>query len=103
MGEPIPAEEQSNYETFRECLSEPLLRALSEPAEKPKAKKKRHMRKASKSGKQNVDDNISKETTTEAVDTQTSTAAEDLGEFIDVRTTLPNFQKEEPQLTLSST
>ncbi len=94
MGEPIPAEEQSNYETFRECLSEPLLRALSEPVEKPKAKKKRHLRKASKNGKHNVEENISKETTTtEVIDTQTSTAAEDLGEFIDVRPTLLTASK----------
>lgn len=34
----ILAEEQSNYETFRECLSDPLIRRL---AVKPKKKSKR--------------------------------------------------------------
>ena len=86
MSDAISADEQSNYETFRECLSEPILRALAAPAEqpKPKPKRKRHVKKASKSGQNNVleDDQAPKETI-KADDTQ-STAAEDLGEFIDV-------------------
>ena len=26
MAEPIPAGEQSNYETFRDCMSEPIIK-----------------------------------------------------------------------------
>ena len=88
MAEPIPADEQSNYETFRDCLSEPVLRALAAPVEKPKPKKKRHARKSSK-GKiirptekdkeqANINSNVG---ITEAQ----SSDAEDLGEFIEVR------------------
>ena len=54
MAEPIPAGEQSNYETFRDCMSEPIIKALATPIEKPKPKKKRHAKKGSKSGKSEV-------------------------------------------------
>ena len=39
MAEPIPAGEQSNYETFRDCMSEPIIKVLAAPIEKPKPKK----------------------------------------------------------------
>lgn len=84
MTELIPAEEQSNYETFRECLSEPVLRSLVAPVEKPNKKKRRHGKKGSKS-KNNVKDievEESKKNTTNG-DEQPNDA-EDLGDFIEV-------------------
>ena len=86
MVETIPAEEQSNYETFRDCLSEPVLKALAAPVEKPKPKKKRHAKKSSKDKNCNVEKSKG-ETETNAIisngDAQPSDA-EDLGEFIEV-------------------
>jgi hypothetical protein len=87
MAEPIPAEEQSNYETFRDCLSEPVLKALAAPIEKPKARQKRHAKRSSKGVntfnavvKTGPKTNISTTTTgPQASD------AEDLGEFIEVQ------------------
>ncbi|CAO2656397.1 Nn.00g052000.m01.CDS01 [Neocucurbitaria sp. VM-36] len=86
MAEPIPADEQSNYETFRDCLSEPVLRALAAPVEKAKPKKKRHVRKSSKSkitrptekdkAQRDIHSNV------EATEAQSSDA-EDLGDFIE--------------------
>ncbi|KAF5846924.1 hypothetical protein GGP41_003204 [Bipolaris sorokiniana] len=81
MAEPIPAEEQSNYETFRDCTSELVLKALAAPTEKPKAKKKRYAKKGSKSGKRDVSPD-DKAISNGNEDTQ-STDAEDLGEFIE--------------------
>ncbi|KAF1946408.1 hypothetical protein EJ02DRAFT_418520 [Clathrospora elynae] len=49
MAEPIPADEQANRETFRDCLSEPVLKALAAAIEKSKSKKK-----GSKSGKEDI-------------------------------------------------
>lgn len=80
MAEPIPAEEQSNFETFRDCLSEPVLKALAAPIEKPKPKKKRHAKKGSKSGNNEI---VKQEVAPTVVETQ-ETDAEDLGEFIEV-------------------
>ncbi|KAJ4321872.1 hypothetical protein N0V94_002706 [Neodidymelliopsis sp. IMI 364377] len=48
MADPIPADEQSNYETFRDCMSEPVMKALALPAEKEKPKKKRMAKKSAK-------------------------------------------------------
>ncbi|KAI4697700.1 uncharacterized protein J4E84_000833 [Alternaria hordeiaustralica] len=79
MAEPIPAEEQSNFETFRDCLSEPVLKALAAPIEKPKPKKKRHAKKGSKSGKNEI---VKQEVVPTMVEAQ-ETDAEDLGEFIE--------------------
>ncbi|KAI4627333.1 uncharacterized protein J4E87_003896 [Alternaria ethzedia] len=84
MAEPIPAEEQSNFETFRDCLSEPVLKALAAPIEKPKSKKKRHAKKGSKGGKDEV---VKQEPVPTAVEAQ-ETDAEDLGEFIEYLSTL---------------
>jgi hypothetical protein len=78
MAETIPVQEQANYETFRDCLSEPVLKALAAPIEKPKPKKKRHAKKGSKNS-------LVKHVTevNDSADTHT-TDASDLGEFIDV-------------------
>ncbi|KAI4959574.1 hypothetical protein J4E86_003296 [Alternaria arbusti] len=84
MAEPIPAEEQSNFETFRDCLSEPVLKALAAPIEKPKPKKKRHAKKGSKSGNNEI---VKQEVAPTVVETQ-ETDAEDLGEFIEYLSTL---------------
>ncbi|KAH7401423.1 hypothetical protein BKA66DRAFT_565063 [Pyrenochaeta sp. MPI-SDFR-AT-0127] len=90
MAEALPADELSNYETFRECLSEPVLRALAAPTEKPKTRKKRHAKKESKSGIDSVagkgkidkgNDGNEKDTSGDT-DAQ-ATDAEDLGEFIE--------------------
>jgi hypothetical protein len=79
MTEPIPAEEQANYETFRDCLSEPVLKALAAPTEKLKPKKKkRHAKKGSKNGVVKVMAEVNGSADTQASD------AEDLGEFIEV-------------------
>jgi hypothetical protein len=75
MAERIPDEEQSNYETFRECLSEPVLRTLAAPVEKVKRKKERKRRR---SGGKRVE-----EVRVERIE-EDGTTAEDLGEFIDV-------------------
>lgn len=81
MAEIIALEEQSNYETFRECLSEPILKSLSTPPEKPK--KKKRVKKNSKT-------DITPDETEKSVDDAESMSndAEDLGEFIDVRAPL---------------
>ena len=87
MADGIPADEQSNYETFRDCLSEPVLKALAVPVEKPKPKKKRHAKKSSKD-KNGIKEKSTGETktsgTTSNGDAQPSDA-EDLGEFIEVQ------------------
>jgi hypothetical protein len=80
MAEPIPADEQSNFETFRDCLSEPVLKALAAPIDKPKPKKKRHAKKGSKSGRNEI---VKQEVVPTVVESQ-ETDAEDLGEFIEV-------------------
>ncbi|KAF2827592.1 hypothetical protein CC86DRAFT_349195 [Ophiobolus disseminans] len=89
MAEAIPLEEQSNYETFRDCLSEPVLRSLAISDEKPKPKKKRHAKKNSKE-KNGVERKSTGELeirTSSNGDTQPSDA-EDLGEFIEYLSTL---------------
>ena len=84
MAEAIPAEEQSNYETFRDCLSEPVLKALAAPIEKSKPKKKRHAKRGSK-GRES---DIAQQETALAIKPSPEAQqadAEDLGEFIEVR------------------
>jgi hypothetical protein len=85
MAEPIPTEEQSNYETFRDCLSEPVIKALAAPIEKPKPKKKRHAKKGSKSAKSEIVKQETVPTNVNGNDEAEGTDAEDLGEFIEVR------------------
>ncbi|KZM26736.1 uncharacterized protein EKO05_0009515 [Ascochyta rabiei] len=86
MAEPIPAEEQSNYETFRDYMSEPIMKALALPAEKAKPKKKRMAKKSAKykpvgmfaPAKPQVE-----APSTTSTSTPSASDAEDLGEFID--------------------
>jgi hypothetical protein len=82
MAEPIAPGEQANYETFRECLSDPVLRSLAAPIEKPK-KKKKSERKSLKNNTK-ADDAVQSEST--HVVEEATNDAEELGEFIDVTT-----------------
>jgi len=79
MAERIALDEQTNYETFRDCLSEPVLKALAAPVEKPR-KKKRSGRKS-----RNSKDDTSDQKEQGSGSTGEQATAEDLGEFIDVR------------------
>jgi hypothetical protein len=85
----IPADEQSNFVIFRDCLSEPVLRILAAPPKKqPKSRRRvKKSKKASKSG--------DTEAEAEKLDSHDDepNAAEDLADFIDVRSPirmLPN-------------
>jgi hypothetical protein len=98
MADVIPEDERSNYETFRDCLSEPVLKALAMPTEKPKSKRKRHAKKTSKQ-KNGTYAKVEVETPTTA-STNTSDA-EDLADFIDVRPSPKSHSN--PPLTLPST
>ncbi|KAF1977041.1 hypothetical protein BU23DRAFT_565197 [Bimuria novae-zelandiae CBS 107.79] len=82
MAEPIPPEEQSNFETFRDCFSEPVLKALAKPIEKS-SKKKRTSRKSKddKTGVAKEKVEVATQNTSPTEDEQAT--AEDLGEFID--------------------
>jgi len=85
MAEAIPAEEQSNYETFRDCLSEPVLKALAAPIEKPTPKKKRRHAKRESKGRES---DIAQQETALGIKPSSEAQqadAEDLGEFIEVR------------------
>ena len=83
MGENIPEEEQSNFETFRECLSEPVLRTLAHPIEKSRTKKKKKTH-AKKGSKTLVPIPTPDESTDNSKELEGANDAEDLGEFIDV-------------------
>ncbi|KAF1839793.1 hypothetical protein BDW02DRAFT_486096 [Decorospora gaudefroyi] len=80
MAEYIPAEEQANYEIFRDCLSEPVLKALAAPIDKPKPKKKKHAKRGSKNSISKPE--IQQNEANSSENTPTSDA-EDLGEFIE--------------------
>lgn len=85
MAEPIPSDEQINYETFRDCFSEPVLRTLAAPTEKTKKKKKRHGRKSKEHKAGAPKEKSDEPKTTEVVNANEEQAsAEDLGEFIEV-------------------
>jgi hypothetical protein len=89
MAEVIPAEEQSNYETFRDCLSEPVLRALAAPVEKPiRKRRKKDSKKGLKNG--NVNRGVEQSRGNSSGGASQTDDAEDLGEFIDV-STLPGL------------
>ncbi|KAF2129768.1 hypothetical protein P153DRAFT_366278 [Dothidotthia symphoricarpi CBS 119687] len=90
MAEQIPFDEQSNYETFRECLSEPVLRALTAPIEKSGPKKKRHAKKGSKSRNGHVSEKGTEKAEANTVSSQpiAQNDAEDLGDFIDFTSSL---------------
>lgn len=85
MAELIPAEEQSNYETFRDCMSEPIMKALALPAEEEKTKTKRTAKKRAKYKPVGMFAPAKPQSEAPATNTSTGTDAEDLGEFIDVR------------------
>lgn len=94
MADEIPAEEQSNYETFRDCLGESILRALAAPGEKTRKKKGRKSARKGAGGNKNgalgeKEEGEGKEETATAGAEEAANAAEDLGEFIDVRTPFP--------------
>ena len=84
MAEPILPDEQSNFETFRDCFSEPVLKALAKPIAKP-TKKKRVARR-SKDGKDTAGKKkievVAKDT---SIPEDEQATAEDLSEFIDVQ------------------
>ncbi len=86
MAEPIPAEEQSNYETFRDCMSEPVMKALALPAEKEKPKKKRLAKKSARYKPVGLFAPAKPKVEAHSAITSTPSAndAEDLGEFIEV-------------------
>ncbi|PSN62709.1 hypothetical protein BS50DRAFT_638317 [Corynespora cassiicola Philippines] len=79
MAEPILEEEKSNYETFRECLSEPVLKALAMPAEAPRKKRVKRRK-----GKEIVSRTTATVEPTEQEMPINSTDAEELGEFIEL-------------------
>jgi hypothetical protein len=82
MAESMPADEQPNYETFRDCLSEPVLKVLAMPTEKPKSKKKRYAKKGSK--EKNVVTVADTKSSMSHREVQASDS-EDLGDFIEAR------------------
>jgi hypothetical protein len=100
MAEAIAPDEQHNFETFRDCFSEPVLKALAKPIDKPK-KKKRFPRK-SKDGRNGVVKMEGKAETRQGVHLEEEqTSAEDLGEFIDVGfiSTLSKNRNDKPSST----
>lgn len=92
MADSIPADELSNYETFRDCLSESVLKALAMPAEKPKPRKRRHAKKDSKAKIGLSVKSMEEPEVTSSADAHAADA-EDLGDFIEVR---PFFQSYKP-------
>lgn len=86
MAEAIPPEEQTNYETFRDCLSEPVLRALATPVEKTKPRKKRLAKSTSK-GSNGTVTRGEEQGETKPISSREArqSDAEDLGDFIEVR------------------
>lgn len=85
MADSIPAEEQSNYETFRDCMSEPIMKALALPTAKEKTKTKRMAKKRAKYKPVGLFAPAKPQVETPTTTAPTGTDAEDLGEFIDVR------------------
>lgn len=101
MAETTPADEHANYETFRDCLSEPVLKALAAPGEKPKSKKKRHTKKSSKDKNSTVTNREAQVEVKVISSRETRQSdAEELGEFIEVST---NVQHSNMMLTILST
>lgn len=71
----IPVEEESNFSTFRDCLSEPVIRKLAIQPPKPSK------RRAAKGRKNAIKPVYPQEAQADARQTND---AEDLAEFIDV-------------------
>ncbi|KAF1929069.1 uncharacterized protein M421DRAFT_61491 [Didymella exigua CBS 183.55] len=83
MAEVIFAEEQSNYETFRDCMSEPIMKALALPEQKERNKKKRIAKKRAKYKPVGIFAPARLQVEAPETDSAPSaTDAEDLGEFI---------------------
>ncbi len=80
MAERMPEAEQGNYDTFRDCLSEPILRALAAPVEKA-----RRRGKNAKKGKEKGGEVVRAGEAVERTSDDDGDAAADLGDFIDVR------------------
>lgn len=70
----IPLEEKSNYEVFRECLSDVLIRKLTTKPSKP-------ARRRATKGRKNA---IKPVNAAASEEEQSASDAEDLGDFIDV-------------------
>ncbi|ORY12739.1 hypothetical protein BCR34DRAFT_482203 [Clohesyomyces aquaticus] len=88
MADIIPEDEQSNYETFRDCLSEPVLRILAAPVERPKKKRREHRKKSVKgtnSLKEELEDG--KGGDGDVKPSNATTDAEDMSDFIDYLST----------------
>lgn len=97
MTDIIPAEEQSNYETFRDCMSEPIMKALALPEQKEKNRKKRIAKKRAKYKPVGMFAPARPKVETPSTDDAPSaTDAEDLGEFIEVR--LQPVSKQAPDI-----
>ncbi|KAJ4384637.1 hypothetical protein N0V86_000237 [Didymella sp. IMI 355093] len=88
MAEVIPVEEQSNYETFRDCMSEPIMKALALPEQKEKNKKKRIAKKRAKYKPVGMFAPAKPQVETSTDNAPSATDAEDLGEFIDYLSSL---------------
>lgn len=85
MAEIIPAEEQPNYETFRDCMSEPVVKALALPEQKEKNKKKRTAKRRAKYKPVGMFAHANPRVEAPSANSAASaTDAEDLGEFIEV-------------------
>ncbi|KAF2501633.1 hypothetical protein BU16DRAFT_500870 [Lophium mytilinum] len=90
MASMIPADEQTNYEIFRDCVSEPVLRILAAPPKKEP--KKRRREKKSKKPSKTTD--VKQDSEPEPEPPSPPNDAEDLSEFIeylstDIFTSLP--------------
>ncbi|KAF2263508.1 hypothetical protein CC78DRAFT_553995 [Lojkania enalia] len=84
--EHIPTEQRPNYSTFRECLSDTILRNLCTPVEKTKKRKRAHRKKKSKEVV--METASSEESVKSILSEETGNDAEELGEFIDYLATL---------------
>lgn len=82
MAEIIAPEEQSNLETFRDYLSEPVLRVLAAPFGNLKSSTKKRARRKGKEGKK---DRVQAEDIAKKAMAEEGNAAEDLGDFIEVQ------------------
>ncbi|KAF2018365.1 hypothetical protein BU24DRAFT_344372 [Aaosphaeria arxii CBS 175.79] len=88
MSDDIHPDEQSNYETFRECLSDPVLRILARPIEGTKSRKRRKGRLSSVRNHSKDKTSIEPVSTVQSTDLNDGSDAEDLGEFIDYLSSL---------------
>ncbi|KAF2278498.1 uncharacterized protein EI97DRAFT_256635 [Westerdykella ornata] len=111
MADPTPEEERINYETFRECVSEVVLKALAVPKEEEGAKGRKNRRRGRREGRRKgrmagddvvggreggkvaeskveEQDADEEENARQGEEGESASDAEDLGEFIDYLTTL---------------